>query len=147
MRRQTVWYPSRADFVILGFTWICWQRKIETIPDLSLNVENIKQRVDLYGTVISYVTVHEVIKLLDLSVILFQWRLISFVLDNQPPVLRVSLFQNGQTPLMVAAEQGSLEIVQELIKRGANVNLDDIVSSQMHTHVSSLNKEHSPKHE
>uniref|UniRef100_A0AAX7TX55 KAP NTPase domain-containing protein n=1 Tax=Astatotilapia calliptera TaxID=8154 RepID=A0AAX7TX55_ASTCA len=33
---------------------------------------------------------------------------------------------NGQTPLMVAAEQGSLEIVQELIKRGANVNLDDI---------------------
>uniref|UniRef100_A0A8C9YTF6 Kinase D interacting substrate 220 n=1 Tax=Sander lucioperca TaxID=283035 RepID=A0A8C9YTF6_SANLU len=33
---------------------------------------------------------------------------------------------NGQTPLMVAAEQGNLEIVQELIKRGANVNLDDI---------------------
>ncbi|XP_051579430.1 kinase D-interacting substrate of 220 kDa-like isoform X2 [Myxocyprinus asiaticus] len=33
---------------------------------------------------------------------------------------------NGQTPLMVASEQGSLEIVQELIKRGANVNLDDI---------------------
>ncbi|KAM8737601.1 kinase D-interacting substrate of 220 kDa B isoform 4-T5 [Acanthopagrus schlegelii] len=33
---------------------------------------------------------------------------------------------NGQTPLMVAAEQGSLEIVQELIRRGANVNLDDV---------------------
>ncbi|XP_030643113.1 kinase D-interacting substrate of 220 kDa B isoform X2 [Chanos chanos] len=33
---------------------------------------------------------------------------------------------SGQTPLMVAAEQGSLEIVQELIRRGANVNLDDI---------------------
>ncbi|KAM9708978.1 kinase D-interacting substrate of 220 kDa B isoform 4-T5 [Menidia menidia] len=33
---------------------------------------------------------------------------------------------NGQTPLMVAAEQGNLEIVQELIRRGANVNLDDI---------------------
>ncbi|XP_034715104.1 kinase D-interacting substrate of 220 kDa B isoform X1 [Etheostoma cragini] len=33
---------------------------------------------------------------------------------------------NGQTPLMVAAEQGNLEIVQELIQRGANVNLDDI---------------------
>ncbi|XP_058470993.1 kinase D-interacting substrate of 220 kDa B isoform X3 [Solea solea] len=32
---------------------------------------------------------------------------------------------NGQTPLMVAAEQGNLEIVQELIRRGANVNLDD----------------------
>ncbi|XP_035388930.1 kinase D-interacting substrate of 220 kDa B isoform X5 [Electrophorus electricus] len=34
--------------------------------------------------------------------------------------------ENGQTPLMVAAEQGSLEIVQELVKRGANVNLDDV---------------------
>ncbi|XP_034531507.1 kinase D-interacting substrate of 220 kDa B [Notolabrus celidotus] len=33
---------------------------------------------------------------------------------------------NGQTPLMVASEQGSLEIVQELIRRGANVNLDDV---------------------
>uniref|UniRef100_H2UIB2 Kinase D interacting substrate 220 n=1 Tax=Takifugu rubripes TaxID=31033 RepID=H2UIB2_TAKRU len=33
---------------------------------------------------------------------------------------------NGQTPLMVAAEQGNLEITQELIKRGANVNLDDV---------------------
>ncbi|XP_060938325.1 kinase D-interacting substrate of 220 kDa B [Limanda limanda] len=33
---------------------------------------------------------------------------------------------NGQTPLMVSAEQGNLEILQELIKRGANVNLDDV---------------------
>uniref|UniRef100_H3C709 Kinase D interacting substrate 220 n=1 Tax=Tetraodon nigroviridis TaxID=99883 RepID=H3C709_TETNG len=33
---------------------------------------------------------------------------------------------NGQTPLMVAAEQGNLEITQELIRRGANVNLDDV---------------------
>uniref|UniRef100_A0A7N6BQW2 KAP NTPase domain-containing protein n=1 Tax=Anabas testudineus TaxID=64144 RepID=A0A7N6BQW2_ANATE len=33
---------------------------------------------------------------------------------------------NGQTPLMVAAEQGNLDIVQELIRRGANVNLDDV---------------------
>ncbi|XP_042338549.1 kinase D-interacting substrate of 220 kDa B-like, partial [Plectropomus leopardus] len=41
---------------------------------------------------------------------------------------------NGQTPLMLAAEQGSLEIVQELIRRGANVNLDDVVSqSNAHT--------------
>uniref|UniRef100_A0A671N963 Kinase D-interacting substrate of 220 kDa n=1 Tax=Sinocyclocheilus anshuiensis TaxID=1608454 RepID=A0A671N963_9TELE len=33
---------------------------------------------------------------------------------------------NGQTPLMLASEQGSLEIVQELIRRGANVSLDDV---------------------
>ncbi|XP_058468960.1 kinase D-interacting substrate of 220 kDa B isoform X4 [Solea solea] len=33
---------------------------------------------------------------------------------------------NGQTPLMLAAEQGSVDIVQELIRRGANVNLDDV---------------------
>ncbi|XP_061667440.1 kinase D-interacting substrate of 220 kDa B [Syngnathoides biaculeatus] len=33
---------------------------------------------------------------------------------------------NGQTPLMLAAEQGSLDIVQELIRQGANVNLDDV---------------------
>ncbi|XP_053093545.1 kinase D-interacting substrate of 220 kDa B isoform X5 [Pangasianodon hypophthalmus] len=33
---------------------------------------------------------------------------------------------SGQTPLMLAAEQGSVEIVQELIRRGANVNLDDV---------------------
>lgn len=33
---------------------------------------------------------------------------------------------------MVAAELGNLEIVQELIRRGANVNFDDVVS--MHTH-------------
>lgn len=40
----------------------------------------------------------------------------------------LNISQNGQTPLMLAAEQGSLEIVQELIRRGANVNLDDVVS-------------------
>ncbi|XP_061086487.1 kinase D-interacting substrate of 220 kDa B-like isoform X2 [Conger conger] len=34
--------------------------------------------------------------------------------------------ESGQTALMLAAEQGSLEIVQELIKRGANINLDDV---------------------
>ncbi|RMC17288.1 hypothetical protein DUI87_05869 [Hirundo rustica rustica] len=32
---------------------------------------------------------------------------------------------NGQTPLMLAAEQGNLEIVQELLKKGANCNLED----------------------
>lgn len=46
----------------------------------------------------------------------------------------LSLLQNGQTPLMVAAEQGNLEITQELIRRGANVNLDDVVGLQMCTH-------------
>lgn len=34
---------------------------------------------------------------------------------------------------MLAAEQGSLDIVQELIRRGANVNLDDVVSAHIHT--------------
>ncbi|XP_009291460.1 kinase D-interacting substrate of 220 kDa B-like isoform X3 [Danio rerio] len=34
--------------------------------------------------------------------------------------------ENGQTALMLASEQGSLEIVQELIRRGANIHLDDI---------------------
>ncbi|OWK10822.1 hypothetical protein Celaphus_00005281, partial [Cervus elaphus hippelaphus] len=32
----------------------------------------------------------------------------------------------GQTPLMIAAEQGNLEIVKELIKNGANCNLEDL---------------------
>uniref|UniRef100_A0A673V594 Kinase D interacting substrate 220 n=1 Tax=Suricata suricatta TaxID=37032 RepID=A0A673V594_SURSU len=32
----------------------------------------------------------------------------------------------GQTPLMIAAEQGSLEIVKELIKNGANCDLEDL---------------------
>lgn len=44
------------------------------------------------------------------------------------------MFQIGQTPLMVAAEQGNLEIVQELIRRGANVNLDDVVRAHPYTH-------------
>lgn len=49
------------------------------------------------------------------------------------------MFQNGQTPLMVAAEQGNLDIVQELIRRGANVNLDDVVSIYTHTNITSQN--------
>ncbi|XP_051832039.1 kinase D-interacting substrate of 220 kDa isoform X3 [Antechinus flavipes] len=32
----------------------------------------------------------------------------------------------GQTPLMVAAENGNLEIVKELLKNGANCNLEDV---------------------
>lgn len=34
---------------------------------------------------------------------------------------------------MLAAEQGSIEIVQELIRRGANVNLDDVVHTVPYT--------------
>lgn len=45
--------------------------------------------------------------------------------------------QCGQTPLMIAAEQGSLEIVKELIKNGANCNLEDLVATErMHTRAS-----------
>lgn len=44
---------------------------------------------------------------------------------------------------MVAAEQGNLEIVQELIRRGANVNFDDVVSK--HTYMSKTTPyEHTP---
>lgn len=35
---------------------------------------------------------------------------------------------------MLAAEQGSLEVLQELIRRGANVNLDDVVRQAPLTH-------------
>uniref|UniRef100_A0A665UBY1 Kinase D-interacting substrate of 220 kDa n=1 Tax=Echeneis naucrates TaxID=173247 RepID=A0A665UBY1_ECHNA len=61
--------------------------------------------------------------------------LFSHVEEENLPALRAHLDRfkevdgrsdNGQTPLMLAAEQGSLEIVQELIRRGANVNLDDV---------------------
>lgn len=45
---------------------------------------------------------------------------------------------------MLAAEQGSLEIVQELIRRGANVNLDDVVSKTLHHVV--LKKTHTKGH-
>ncbi|XP_046877337.1 kinase D-interacting substrate of 220 kDa B isoform X1 [Hypomesus transpacificus] len=61
--------------------------------------------------------------------------LFSYVEDENLTALKVHLDKfrevdgrsdNGQTPLMLASEQGSLEIVQELIRRGANVNLDDV---------------------
>ena len=35
--------------------------------------------------------------------------------------------QNGQTPLIIAAEMGNVEIVHELIKRNAQVNAQDHV--------------------
>ncbi|XP_058254273.1 kinase D-interacting substrate of 220 kDa B isoform X7 [Hemibagrus wyckioides] len=59
----------------------------------------------------------------------------SYVEEENLPAVRAYLdkhrdvdsrSENGQTPLMFAAEQGSVEIVQELIRRGANVNLDDV---------------------
>lgn len=40
---------------------------------------------------------------------------------------------------MVAAEQGNLEIIQELIRRGANVNFDDVVSKHIHLKLSHMN--------
>ncbi|XP_075873339.1 kinase D-interacting substrate of 220 kDa B isoform X2 [Nelusetta ayraudi] len=61
--------------------------------------------------------------------------LFSYVEDENLAALRAHLDRfkevdgrndNGQTPLMLAAEQGSLDITQELIRRGANVNLDDV---------------------
>ena len=35
---------------------------------------------------------------------------------------------NGATPLMAQAQAGNLEVVQELIRSGANVDLQDDVS-------------------
>ncbi|KAM4625312.1 kinase D-interacting substrate of 220 kDa B [Polymixia lowei] len=61
--------------------------------------------------------------------------LFSYVEEENLPAIKAHLDKfkevdsrgdNGQTPLMVAAEQGNPEIVQELIRRGANVNLDDV---------------------
>ncbi|KAL4624039.1 kinase D-interacting substrate of 220 kDa-like isoform X3 [Arapaima gigas] len=61
--------------------------------------------------------------------------LFSYVEDENLPAIRAHLDKfkevdsrsdTGLTALMLAAEQGSVEIVQELIRRGANVNLDDV---------------------
>ncbi|KAM8914162.1 kinase D-interacting substrate of 220 kDa B isoform 4-T4 [Spinachia spinachia] len=61
--------------------------------------------------------------------------LFSYVEEENLPAIKAHLDKfkdvdsrsdNGQTPLMVAAEQGNLEIVQELIQRGANINFDDV---------------------
>ncbi|KAL8172841.1 UNVERIFIED_CONTAM: hypothetical protein K2H54_027298 [Gekko kuhli] len=60
--------------------------------------------------------------------------LVTYVEEENVPALKAFLEkckdvdernENGQTPLMLAAEQGNLEIVQELIKKGANCNLED----------------------
>ncbi|XP_064783096.1 kinase D-interacting substrate of 220 kDa B-like [Oncorhynchus masou masou] len=61
--------------------------------------------------------------------------LFSYVEENNVPAIKAHLdkfkevdsrSENGQTLLMMASEQGSLEMVQELLRRGANVNLDDV---------------------
>ncbi|XP_055720273.1 kinase D-interacting substrate of 220 kDa B isoform X2 [Salvelinus fontinalis] len=61
--------------------------------------------------------------------------LFSYVEEDNVPAIKAHLdkfkevdsrSENGQTSLIVASEQGSIEIVQELIRRGANVNLDDV---------------------
>ncbi|KAJ7989157.1 hypothetical protein DPEC_G00316600 [Dallia pectoralis] len=61
--------------------------------------------------------------------------LFAFVEENNVSAIKAHLdkfkdvdsrSENGLTPLMVAAEQGSLEMIQELIRRGCNVNLDDV---------------------
>ncbi|XP_029114177.1 kinase D-interacting substrate of 220 kDa B isoform X3 [Scleropages formosus] len=59
----------------------------------------------------------------------------SYVEEENLPAIRAHLDKfkevdsrsdTGLTALMLAAEQGSVEIVQELVRRGANVNLDDV---------------------
>ncbi|XP_054964253.1 kinase D-interacting substrate of 220 kDa isoform X12 [Pan paniscus] len=65
--------------------------------------------------------------------------------SSDPPAsaLQVAGTQCGQTPLMIAAEQGNLEIVKELIKNGANCNLEDLdnwtalisASKEGHVHI------------
>uniref|UniRef100_A0AAZ3PGS2 KAP NTPase domain-containing protein n=1 Tax=Oncorhynchus tshawytscha TaxID=74940 RepID=A0AAZ3PGS2_ONCTS len=61
--------------------------------------------------------------------------LFSYVEENNVPAIKAHLdkfkevdsrSENGQTLLMVTSEQGNIEMVQELIRRGANVNLDDV---------------------
>uniref|UniRef100_A0A4W5NBH0 Kinase D interacting substrate 220 n=1 Tax=Hucho hucho TaxID=62062 RepID=A0A4W5NBH0_9TELE len=72
---------------------------------------------------------------MDTSTSLAIQSLFSYVEEDNVPAIKAHLdrfkevdsrSENGQTPLMVASEQGSLEMVQELLRRGANVNLDDV---------------------
>uniref|UniRef100_A0A4W5PSM7 Kinase D interacting substrate 220 n=1 Tax=Hucho hucho TaxID=62062 RepID=A0A4W5PSM7_9TELE len=58
--------------------------------------------------------------------------LFSYVEEDNVPAIKAHLDKfkevdsRSETSLMVASEQGSIEMVQELIRRGANVNLDDV---------------------
>ncbi|XP_054425891.1 kinase D-interacting substrate of 220 kDa isoform X2 [Pteronotus mesoamericanus] len=84
--------------------------------------------------------------------VLISQSVINYVEEENIPALKALLEkckdvdernECGQTPLMVAAEQGSLEIVKELIKNGANCNLEDLdnwtalisASKEGHVHV------------
>ncbi|XP_047377926.1 kinase D-interacting substrate of 220 kDa isoform X9 [Sciurus carolinensis] len=67
--------------------------------------------------------------------VLISQSVINYVEEENIPALKALLEkckdvdernECGQTPLMIAAQQGSLEIVKELIKNGANCNLEDL---------------------
>ncbi|XP_023560558.1 kinase D-interacting substrate of 220 kDa isoform X2 [Octodon degus] len=67
--------------------------------------------------------------------VLISQSVINYVEEENIPALKALLEkckdvdernECGQTPLMIAAEQGNLEIVKELIKNGANCNLEDL---------------------
>ncbi|XP_035883522.1 kinase D-interacting substrate of 220 kDa isoform X2 [Phyllostomus discolor] len=84
--------------------------------------------------------------------VLISQSVINYVEEENIPALKALLEkckdvdernECGQTPLMIAAEQGSLEIVKELVKNGANCNLEDLdnwtalisASKEGHVHV------------
>ncbi|KAM8776210.1 kinase D-interacting substrate of 220 kDa isoform 2-T2 [Rhynchonycteris naso] len=84
--------------------------------------------------------------------VLISQSVINYVEEENIPALKALLEkckdvdernECGQTPLMIAAEQGSLEIVKELIKNGANCNLEDLdnwtalisASKEGHVHI------------
>uniref|UniRef100_A0A8C2QJ95 Kinase D-interacting substrate of 220 kDa n=1 Tax=Cricetulus griseus TaxID=10029 RepID=A0A8C2QJ95_CRIGR len=67
--------------------------------------------------------------------VLISQSVINYVEEENIPALKALLEkckdvdernECGQTPLMIAAEQGNVEIVKELIKNGANCNLEDL---------------------
>ncbi|CAH7302221.1 Kidins220 [Phodopus roborovskii] len=84
--------------------------------------------------------------------VLISQSVINYVEEENIPALKALLEkckdvdernECGQTPLMIAAEQGNVEIVKELIKNGANCNLEDLdnwtalisASKEGHTHI------------
>ncbi|XP_021057683.1 kinase D-interacting substrate of 220 kDa isoform X12 [Mus pahari] len=67
--------------------------------------------------------------------VLISQSVINYVEEENIPALKALLEkckdvdernECGQTPLMIAAEQGNVEIVKELIKNGASCNLEDL---------------------